>query len=160
LSNSGVMMPDGSYKTCAELDELAGVPPGTIYTDGGTTITEQELQDILNGTYTPRGTTPKPTTPTTPKPTTPAPTTPKPTTPAPTTPAPTTPVAQQQSNPLGMLALLDVLGQQPQQQPAMQDPYAKIKSFQGDLFGEDISTDFLSAATGGSVDDLLRLLRS
>jgi hypothetical protein len=140
-------MPDGSFKTWAELDELAGVPPGTIYTDGGTTITEQELQDILKGTYTPRGTTPKPTTP-------------KPTTPKPTTPAPTTPVAQQQPNPLGMLALLDVLGQQPQQQPAMQDPYAKIKSFQGDLFGEDISTDFLGAATGGSVDDLLRLLRS
>jgi hypothetical protein len=147
LSKSGVMMPDGSFKTWAELDELAGVPPGTIYTDGGTTITQQELQDILNGTYTPKGTTPKPTTPT-------------PTTPKPTTPAPTTPVAQQQSNPLGMLALLDVLGQQPQQQPAMQDPYAKIKSFQGDLFGEDISTDFLGAATGGSVDDLLRLLRS
>ena len=147
LSKSGVIMPDGSYKTWAELDELAGVPPGTIYTDGGTTITEQELQDILKGTYTPRGTTPKPTTP-------------KPTTPKPTTPAPTTPVAQQQPNPLGMLALLDVLGQQPQQQPAMQDPYAKIKSFQGDLFGEDISTDFLGAATGGSVDDLLRLLRS
>ena len=158
LSKSGVIMPDGSFKTWAELDELAGVPPGTIYTDGGTTITEQELQDILNGTYTPKGTTPKPTTPTTPKPTTP--TTPTPTTPKPTTPAPTTPVAQQQLNPLGMLALLDVLGQQPQQQPAMQDPYAKIKSFQGDLFGEDISTDFLSAATGGSVDDLLRLLRS
>lgn len=152
LSKSGVIMPDGSFKTWAELDALAGVPPGTIYTDGGTTITEQELQDILKGTYTPRGTTPKPTTP---KPTTPTPTTPKP-----TTPAPTTPVAQQQPNPLGMLALLDVLGQQPQQQPAMQDPYAKIKSFQGDLFGEDISTDFLGAATGGSVDDLLRLLRS
>jgi hypothetical protein len=59
-----------------------------------------------------------------------------------------------------MLALLDVLGQQPQQQPAMQDPYAKIKSFEGDLFGGDIDTNFLGAATGGSVDDLLRLLRS
>jgi hypothetical protein len=155
VNESGVLMPDGTFKTWRELDELAGVPPGTIYTDGGTTITEQELLDILNGTYTPRGTTPKPTTPTTPKPTTPTPTTPKP-----TTPAPTTPVAQQQPNPLGMLALLDVLGQQPQQQPAMQDPYAKIKSFEGDLFGGDIDTNFLGAATGGSVDDLLRLLRS
>jgi hypothetical protein len=79
-------MPDGTFKTWRELDELAGVPPGTIYTDGGTTITEQELQDILNGTYKPRGTNPKPTTPTTPKPTTPAPTTPAPTTPKPTVP--------------------------------------------------------------------------
>jgi hypothetical protein len=60
-----------------------------------------------------------------------------------------------------MLNLLSLLDQQPQQQQTpVQDPYAKIKSFQGDLFGEDISTDFLGAATGGSVDDLLRLLRS
>jgi hypothetical protein len=52
LSKSGVIMPDGSYKTWAELDEMAGVEPGTIYTDGGTTITEEELQAILDGTYT------------------------------------------------------------------------------------------------------------
>jgi hypothetical protein len=52
LSESGVIMPDGSYKTWAELDEMAGVEPGTIYTDGGTTITEEELQAILDGTYT------------------------------------------------------------------------------------------------------------
>jgi len=68
--------------------------------------------------------------------------------------------AQQQQNQLQSLLSLMALSQPQQQQPAMQDPYAKIKSFQGDLFGEDISTDFLSAATGGSVDDLLRLLRS
>jgi hypothetical protein len=68
--------------------------------------------------------------------------------------------AQQQQNQLQSLLSLMALSQPQQQQLAMQDPYAKIKSFQGDLFGEDISTDFLGAATGGSVDDLLRLLRS
>jgi len=98
---------------------------------------------------------PKPVAPA-PKPTTPAPT------PAPTpTPKPTAPTPTQQANQSGMLNLLSLLDQQSQpQQVPVQDPYAKIKSFQGDLFGEDISTDFLGAATGGSVDDLLRLLRS
>jgi len=100
-----------------------------------------------------------------PKPVAPAPA-PKPATPAPTpapapTPKPTAPTPTQQANQSSMLNLLSLLDQQPQQQQTpVQDPYAKIKSFQGDLFGGDISTDFVSAATGGSVDDLLRLLRS
>jgi hypothetical protein len=46
LSKSGVIMPDGSYKTWAELDELAGVPPGTTYTDGGTKITDDTFTKL------------------------------------------------------------------------------------------------------------------
>jgi hypothetical protein len=158
LTKSGVMMPDGSYKTWAELDELAGVPPGTIYTDGGTTITEQELLDIINRTYTPRGTTPKPTAP---KPTTPAP---KPTTP--TTQPTTQPVTQpaQQTNPLGMLALLDILGQ-PQQQPQAPQPVqgADIRLMEN-IFGTDFTTPRPEGAkkysSGGEIEALLHLLRS
>ena len=164
LSKSGVMMPDGSYKTWAELDALAGVPPGTIYTDGGTTITEQELQDILNHTYTPRGTTPA--TPA-PKPTTPAP---KPTTTQPTTQPvtqPTTqPVAQpaQQTNPLGMLALLDILGQQPQQQPQQPQQQGADIRLMENIFGTDFDTPRPEGtkkySSGGEIEALLHLLRS
>jgi len=160
LSKSGVMMPDGSYKTWAELDELAGVPPGTIYTDGGTTITEQELQDILNGTYTnpkqvptPGTGTPKPPAPT------PAPTpAPKPT-PAPTTPAPAT----QQNNSANMLALLSLL--QPQQQPQIQQPVqgADVKLMEN-IFGTDLYTPRPEGtkkySSGGEIEALLHLLRS
>jgi len=166
LSKSGVMMPDGSYKTWAELDALAGVPPGTIYTDGGTTITEKELQDILNGTYTnpkqvptPGAGTPKPPAPTpTPKPT-PAPTTPAPTTPAPTTPAPAT----QQNNSANMLALLSLL--QPQQQPQIQQPVqgADVKLMEN-IFGTDFITPRPEGtkkySSGGEIEALLHLLRS
>jgi len=163
LSKSGVMMPDGSFKTWAELDELAGVPPGTIYTDGGSTITQQELQDILNHTYTPKGTTP--TTPA-PKPTTPKPTTTQPTT-QPVTKPTTQPVAQpaQQSNPLGMLALLDILGQ-PQQQQQTQQPQqqgADIKLMEN-IFGTDFTTPRPEGtkkySSGGEIEALLHLLRS
>jgi len=166
VSESGVLMPDGSFKTWAQLDELAGVPSGTIYTDGGSTITQQELQDILNGTYKPRVTppTPKPTTPE-PKPTTPEP---KPTTPAPITKPVTQPVAQpaQQSNNLGMLALLDILGQ-PQQQPQQQTQQpvegAKIELME-DIFGNNFFTPRPEGAkkysSGGEIEALLHLLRS
>ena len=161
LSKSGVMMPDGSYKTWAELDELAGVPPGTIYTDGGSTITEQELLDIINGTYTPRGTT---TQPIVPKPTTPAP---KPTTPT-TQPVtqPAQPVAQpaQQTNPLGMLALLDILGQQPQQQPQQPQQQGADIRLMEDIFGTNLYTPRPEGtkkySSGGEIEALLQLLRS
>jgi len=163
VNESGVLMPDGSFKTWAQLDELAGVPPGTIYTDGGSTITQQELQDILNHTYTPKGTTP--TTPA-PKPTTPKPTTTQPTT-QPVTKPTTQPVAQpaQQSNPLGMLALLDILGQ-PQQQQQTQQPQqqgADIKLMEN-IFGTDFTTPRPEGtkkySSGGEIEALLHLLRS
>jgi hypothetical protein len=161
LSKSGVMMPDGSYKTWAELDELAGVPPGTIYTDGGTTITQQELQDILNGTYTNPKQVPKPDA-GTPKPPAPTPT-PKPT-PVPTTPAPTTPApATQQNNSANMLALLSLL--QPQQQPQIQQPVqgADVKLMEN-IFGTDFDTPRPEGAkkysSGGEIEALLHLLRS
>jgi len=161
LSKSGVMMPDGSYKTWAELDELAGVPPGTIYTDGGTTITEKELQDILNGTYTNPKQVPKPGT-GTPKPPAPTPT-PKPT-PVPTTPAPTTPApATQQNNSANMLALLSLL--QPQQQPQIQQPVqgADVKLME-DIFGTNFITPRPEGtkkySSGGEIEALLHLLRS
>ena len=157
------MMPDGSYKTWAELDELAGVPPGTIYTDGGTTITEQELLDILNHTYTPRGTAPatpapKPTTPA-PKPTTTQPTT-QPVT-QPVTPAPAAPT--QQNNSANMLALLSLL--QPQQQPQIQQPVegAKVELMEN-IFGTDFTTPRPEGtkkySSGGEIEALLHLLRS
>jgi hypothetical protein len=153
LSKSGVMMPDGSFKTWAQLDELAGVPPGTIYTDGGTTITQQELQDILNNTYTPRGTTPKPGA-GTPKP--PAPT-PQPTTP--TTPAPAT----QQNNSANMLALLSLLQPQQQQQAPPPVQGADVKLME-DIFGTNFITPRPEGtkkySSGGEIEALLHLLRS
>jgi hypothetical protein len=168
LTKSGVMMPDGSYKTWAELDELAGVPPGTIYTDGGTTITEQELLDILNGTYTnpkqvpkPGAGTNKPTTPA-PKPTTPAP---KPTT-QPTTQPVTQPTTQptQQNNPLGMLALLDILGQPQQQQIQQPQQQGADIRLMENIFGTDFDTPRPEGtkkySSGGEIEALLHLLRS
>jgi hypothetical protein len=157
LSKSGVMMPDGSYKTWAELDELAGVPPGTIYTDGGTTITQQELQDILNGTYTNPKQVPKPDA-GTPKPPAPTPA-PKP------TPAPVTPTAPatQQNNSANMLALLSLL--QPQQQPQIQQPVqgADVKLMEN-IFGTDFDTPRPEGtkkySSGGEIEALLHLLRS
>ena len=155
LSKSGVLMPDGSFKTWAELDELAGVPPGTIYTDGGTTITQQELQDILNNTYTPRGTTPKPTTPA-PKPTTPAPTTPKP------TPAPTTPAASQQASLQSLLGLMAL--SQPQQQQTQQPVEGAKVELMEDIFGTNFITPRPEGtkkySSGGEIEALLHLLRS
>ena len=158
LSKSGVMMPDGSYKTWAELDELAGVPPGTIYTDGGTTITQQELQDILNGTYTNPKQVPKPDA-GTPKPPTPAP---KPT-PVPTTPAPNTPAASQQASLQSLLSLMAL--SQPQQQPQIQQPVegAKVELME-DIFGTNFITPRPEGtkkySSGGEIEALLHLLRS
>jgi len=158
LSKSGVKMPDGSYKTWAELDELAGVPPGTIYTDGGTTITQQELQDILNGTYTNPKQVPKPDA-GTPKPPTPAP---KPT-PVPTTPAPTTPAASQQASLQSLLSLMAL--SQPQQQPQIQQPVqgADVKLME-DIFGTNFTTPRPEGtkkySSGGEIEALLHLLRS
>jgi hypothetical protein len=163
LSKSGVMMPDGSYKTWAELDALAGVPSGTIYTDGGTTITQEELQSILDGTYTnpkqaptPGAGVPKPPAPTpAPKPA------PAPTTPAPVTPAPAAPT--QQNNSANMLALLSLL--QPQQQPQIQQPVegAKVELMEN-IFGTDFTTPRPEGtkkySSGGEIEALLHLLRS
>jgi hypothetical protein len=155
LSKSGVMMPDGSYKTWAELDELAGVPPGTIYTDGGTTITEKELQDILSGTYTNPKQVPKPGA-GTPKPPAPTPT-PKPTTP--TTPAPAT----QQNNSANMLALLSLLQPQQQQQAPPPVQGAKVELME-DIFGTNFITPRPEGtkkySSGGEIEALLHLLRS
>jgi hypothetical protein len=148
-------MPDGSFKTWAELDELAGVPPGTIYTDGGTTITEKELQDILSGTYTNPKQVPKPGA-GTPKPPAPTPT-PKPTTP--TTPAPAT----QQNNSANMLALLSLLQPQQQQQAPPPVQGADVKLME-DIFGTNFITPRPEGtkkySSGGEIEALLHLLRS
>jgi hypothetical protein len=128
LSKSGVFMPDGSYKTWAELDEMAGVEPGSIYTDGGTTITEEELQAILSGTggaraggsggraggsgATPRTTTPRATTPRTT--TTQRTTTPKTTTPGTTTPRTTTPGTTRTTTPNTTDVIQNILRSLPQ----------------------------------------------
>jgi len=158
LSKSGVMMPDGSYKTWAELDELAGVPPGTIYTDGGTTITQEELQSILDGTYTNPKQTPKPDTGTT-KPPTPAP---KPTTPAPTVSAPTTSAASQQASLQNLLTLMAL--SQPQQQQAPQPVEGAKVELMEDIFGTNLYTPRPEGtkkySSGGEIEALLQLLRS
>jgi hypothetical protein len=154
LSKSGVMMPDGSYKTWAELDELAGVPPGTIYTDGGTTITQQELQDILNGTYTNPKQVPKPGAGTN-KPTTPAP---KPTTPT----TPTTPAASQQASLQSLLGLMAL--SQPQQQQTQQPVEGAKVELMEDIFGTNFTTPRPEGtkkySSGGEIEALLHLLRS
>jgi len=156
LSKSGVMMPDGSYKTWAELDALAGVPPGTIYTDGGTTITQQELQDILNGTYTNPKQVPKPDA-GTPKPPAPTPA-PKPT-PAP---APTTPAASQQASLQNLLSLMAL--SQPQQQQTQQPVEGAKVELMEDIFGTNFTTPRPEGAkkysSGGEIEALLHLLRS
>ena len=102
----------------------------------------------------------KPVTPTvTPKPVTP---TPKPTTPTPT-PAP---AATGGTDVNTLLALLGAMGGQQQAAAPVQDPYAHIKSYK-DIFGHEFADDGVfakteqntaKAATGGSVDDLLKLL--
>jgi hypothetical protein len=159
LSKSGVKMPDGSYKTWAELDELAGVPPGTIYTDGGTTITQQELQDILNGTYTNPKQVPKPDA-GTPKPPAPTPA-PKPT-PVPTTPAPNTPAASQQASLQSLLGLMAL--SQPQQQQAPQPVEGAKVELMEDIFGTNFITPRPEGtkkySSGGEIETLLHLLRS
>jgi hypothetical protein len=151
LSKFGVKMPDGSYKTWAELDELAGVPPGTIYTDGGTTITQQELQDILNGTYTNPKQVPKPDA-GTPKPPTPAP---KPTT-------PTTPAASQQASLQSLLSLMAL--SQPQQQQTQQPVEGAKVELMEDIFGTNFITPRPEGtkkySSGGEIEALLHLLRS
>jgi hypothetical protein len=156
LSKSGVKMPDGSYKTWAELDALAGVPPGTIYTDGGTTITQQELQDILNGTYTNPKQVPKPDA-GTPKPPAPTPA-PKPT-PAP---APTTPAASQQASLQSLLSLMAL--SQPQQQQTQQPVEGAKVELMEDIFGTNFTTPRPEGtkkySSGGEIEALLHLLRS
>jgi hypothetical protein len=152
LSKSGVMMPDGSYKTWAELDELAGVPPGTIYTDGGTTITQQELQDILNGTYTNPKQVPKPGAGTN-----------KPTTPKPTTPTtPNTSAASQQASLQSLLGLMAL--SQPQQQQTQQPVEGAKVELMEDIFGTNFITPRPEGtkkySSGGEIEALLHLLRS
>ena len=99
-----------------------------------------------------------------------------PTTPAPTTPTtqPTTqPVTQptnqpttqptQQNNPLGMLALLDILGQPQQQQAPQPVEGAKIE-LMDDIFGTNFFTPrpepIKKYSSGGEIEALLHLLRS
>jgi len=153
LSKSGVKMPDGSYKTWAELDELAGVPPGTIYTDGGTTITEKELQDILNGTYTNPKQVPKPDA------GTPKPPAPKPT---PVSTTPTTPAASQQASLQSLLSLMAL--SQPQQQQTQQPVEGADVKLMENIFGTDLYTPRPEGtkkySSGGEIEALLHLLRS
>ena len=80
----------------------------------------------------------------------------------PTTPVtPTTPVAPtsgtQSSDITALISALTKTGQQQQNQPvqAPPDPYAHITQMK-DIFG----TDIMPASSGGSIDDLLRILRS
>ena len=140
-----------------------------------------EIPELLPGpedeepTYIPELIDPNPVTPT---PVTPTPVTPTPVTPVPVTPTPVTPVtpkpvtptppvtptaAQPQSNLLGLLALLE----KPQQQAPVQTPLADIKYFY-DITGSDIlpptpiqnQKPTFEYAEGGTIEDLIRILRS
>ena len=185
LSKSGVIMPDGSYKTWAELDEMAGVEPGTIYTDGGTTITPEDFAAILNGTYTGRagaggsggktggsGTTPSTTT--TPKTTTTTPRTTTTTSQTTTTPktTSTTNVIQTilqnlpktQTQNMDLLSLLALLaGGGSQAAPTVVSPDVSEIRLMEDIFGTELSAPTPATRKyygGGDVDSLLKLIRS
>lgn len=111
--------------------------------------------------------TPTPVTPVTPTPVTPTPVTPTPVKPPVTPPVkpPVTPTpqVQPQSNLLGLLALLE----KPQQQAPVQTPLADIKYYY-DIMGKDILPPTpiqnlkptFEYAEGGTIEDLIRILRS
>ena len=141
--------------------------------------TYPEIPELLPGPedeeppYVPEIPTPVTPTPVTPTPVTPTPVTPTPVTPTPVTPVtpkpvtPTPPVtptaAQPQSNLLGLLALLE----KPQQQTPVQTPLTDIKYFY-DIMGGDIlpptpiqnQKPVFEYAEGGTIEDLIRILRS
>jgi hypothetical protein len=75
--------------------------------------------------------------------------------PAPEPAATSVPTASTQS-PQNLAALLALFDQPQQQQEPVQDPYAHIQSPMGDLFGSTLN---VNAAQGGSINDLLRILR-
>jgi hypothetical protein len=113
---------------------------------------------------TPAPVTPAPVTPVTPKPVIPKPVTPtlpRPVTP--TLPKPVTPQPAPQNNLLGLLALLE----KPQQQATVQTPLADIKYYY-DIMGNDIlpptpiqnQKPTFQYAEGGTIEDLIRILRS
>ena len=111
---------------------------------------------------TPTPVTPTPVTPVTPTPVTPTPVTPTPPRPV-TPPKPVTPTAEPQSNLLGLLALLE----KPQQQATVQTPLADIKYYY-DITGNEIlpptpiqnQKPTFQYAEGGTIEDLIRILRS
>lgn len=110
---------------------------------------------------TPTPVTPTPVTPVTPTPVTPTPVTPTPVTPTP--PKPVTPTTEPQNNLLGLLALLE----KPQQQATVQTPLADIKYYY-DITGNEIlpptpiqnQKPTFQYAEGGTIEDLIRILRS
>ena len=111
---------------------------------------------------TPTPVTPTPVTPVTPTPVTPTPVTPTPPRPV-TPPKPVTPTAEPQNNLLGLLALLE----KPQQQATVQTPLADIKYYY-DITGNEIlpptpiqnQKPTFQYAEGGTIEDLIRILRS
>jgi len=112
---------------------------------------------------TPTPVTPTPVTPTPVTPTPVTPTPPKPVTPTPPKPVTPTPQTEPQSNLMGLLALLE----KPHQQAPVQTPLADIKYFY-DIMGNDIlpptpiqnQKPTFQYAEGGTIEDLIRILRS
>jgi len=144
--------------------------------------TYPEIPELLPGPedkeppYVPEIPTPVTPTPVTPTPVTPTPVTPTPVTPTPVTPTPPKPVTptppkpvtptpqtEPQSNLMGLLALLE----KPHQQAPVQTPLADIKYFY-DIMGNDImpptpiqnQKPTFQYAEGGTIEDLIRILRS
>jgi len=140
----------------------------TYTDDDGSTITIGADGEVVGYTEAPPGALPGEQPPA-PAPTTPAPTTPAPATPVPTTPvtpAPTTPAPSQNTgvDMATLLALIGGMGTPSQQAPApVQENSADVQLMQ-DIFGPTLgitapTTKTAKAAHGGSVDELLQLLR-
>jgi len=152
LPDAGTIEVVGERPTYPEIPELLPGP-------------EDEEPPYVPEIPTPVTPTPVTPTPVTPTPVTPTPVTPTPVTPTPVTPKPpvVTPQAAPQSNLLGLLALLE----KPQQQAPVQTPLADIKYFY-DIMGNDImpptpiqnQKPTFQYAEGGTIEDLIRILRS
>ena len=157
---SPVVIP-GDNGGVVTVDPATGGTTTTYTADDGSTLTIDENGDVVDVTdATDTGPITEPPGPTPPTP--PVVTPPKPPVTPPVT--PTTPATP--STTPDMASLLALIGGQQAAAPAVQDPYAHIKSFEdlfGDIFGPAVqfgpSGKTTQAATGGSINDLLRLLK-
>ena len=169
IDNEGADLGGGDVFNLDEFYRSIGIDPSTMKDEPP--MSQDDIDAIIRGENvpieTPTGTVNVfkgkvvPTTPA-PKPTTP---TNQPTT-QPVTQPTTQPVAQpaQQNNPLGMLALLDILGQSQQQPQAPQPVQGADIRLMEDIFGTNFITPRPEGtkkySSGGEIEALLQLLRS
>jgi len=171
IDNEGADLGGGDVFNLDEFYRSIGIDPSTMKDEPP--MSQEDIDAIIRGENvpieTPTGTVnvfKGKVVPTTPAPKTPTnqPTT-QPVT-QPTTQPTTQPVTQpaQQTNPLGMLALLDILGQQPQQQPQQPQQQGADIRLMENIFGTDFTTPRPEGtkkySSGGEIEALLHLLRS